>query len=39
MNENYIFIDGKKYLLTEVKEKKTILFMCQKFPAENYIFT
>lgn len=38
MNENYIFIDGKKYLLTEVKEKDNPFYV-SKVPAENYIFT
>ena len=37
MNENYIFIDGKKYLLTEVEEKINP-FWLSKLPNSEFYF-
>ena len=37
MNDNYIFIDGKKYLLTEVKEKDNP-FWLSKLPNDEFYF-
>lgn len=37
MNDNYIFIDGKKYLLTEVKEKDNP-FWTSKLPYGEFYF-
>jgi hypothetical protein len=37
MNNNYIFIDGKKYLLTEVKEKDNP-FWVSKLPYGEFYF-
>lgn len=37
MNDNYIFIDGKKYLLTEVKEKNNPFYV-SKLPYGEFYF-
>lgn len=37
MNDNYVFIDGKKYLLTEVKEKDNP-FWLSKLPNGEFYF-
>lgn len=38
MNENYICIDGKKYLLTEVKEKDNPFFTSKVPSSESYFY-
>lgn len=38
MNENYICIDGKKYLLTEVKEKDNPFFASKVPSSESYFY-
>ena len=38
MNENYIFIDGKKYLLTEVQEKDNPFYVSKVPRGELYFY-
>ena len=38
MNDNYIFIDGKKYLLTEVKEKDNPFYVSKVPHGELYFY-
>lgn len=38
MNDNYIFIDGKKYLLTEVKEKDNPFYVSTVPRGELYFY-
>lgn len=38
MNDNYIFIDGKKYLLTEVKEKDNPFYVSKVPRGELYFY-
>lgn len=38
MNENYIFIDGKKYLLTEVQEKDNPFYVLKVPRGELYFY-